>query len=138
MLSVTALPHHLLPSFFPPPPPPPLSFCLVSLSRADSAALHVSLPLLLLLSVTNYAHICTRTPLDPTCHTPHYVLSSAILCLSQRHDPSLLFLSSLASLIYLTFSPILPSHLLYLLIFPCLHFSPIPLPHHSCHHLPPP
>lgn len=83
VLSVTALPHHLLSSFFPPLPPLPLSFCLVSPSLADSAALHISLPFLLLRSVTNYTHICAHTPSDPTCHTHDFVLSSAVLCLTR-------------------------------------------------------
>lgn len=55
--SSTSLPSPLFFSL-----PPPVSLCLVSLSPADSAALHVSLPLLLILSVTSYAHICTHTP----------------------------------------------------------------------------
>lgn len=88
MLSVTALPHHLLSSFPPPLPPPP--FSLVSLSLADSAALHISLPPLLLLSVTNYAPTCAHTPLDPSCHTHDFILSSAVLCLSQMHFPPFL------------------------------------------------
>lgn len=84
MLSVTALPLHLPPSL-------PVSFCLVSLSLADSAALHVSLPLLLLLWVTNYAHICAHTSSDRTCHTRDFVQSSVLRSLPCPSSPPSFF-----------------------------------------------
>lgn len=126
MLSVTALPHYLLPSFS-----SLLRLCLCALSLYRLLTLLPSMSPCLSCSYfqSQAMHTYAHTRLKKIMH----LLSWAVLFLSEKHAASLLFLSSF---ILLTFSSILPPHLFHLLIFPCLHFSPLPLPHYSTLHLP--
>lgn len=115
MLSVTALPHHLLRQHFLchfVSSPYRLLILLPSMSPCQCCSNFQSQTI----------HTCKHTPSDPANHTWLY----AAPCLSQRLPPSLLAISLLPPFIYLTFPLISSLHLLSLDFFlplPNCHFS---------------
>lgn len=115
MLSVTALPHHLLRQHFLchfVSSPYRLLILLPSMSPCQCCSNFQSQTI----------HTCKHTPSDPANHTWLF----AAPCLSQRLPPSLLAISLLPPFIYLTFPLISSLHLLSLDFFlplPNCHFS---------------